>query len=267
MSSSLPHGTRRASVPQLQNQYQEPLLCGWSRDLEPYPVSLPSNLQSLSPTLPLSTYPNEYQHDAWMCHVLGGNVDTCASSLDADTTLSASGFLGALADYDYGFLLDAHVETQPPMTLTYNNVMSSAQSAPPPCNEPICGTDRQIRVFECQWIRNGSPCNANVMADRRSVVEHLQHIHDMKPGEEKFRQACFWEGCTRVLNKESLARHILTVHLKEKVQCAECRLSFAREDSLKRHLNGGHHKVFANKSAARQLSRNHAGLASRGRCQ
>ena len=255
MSSSLPHGTRRASVPQLQNQYQEPLLCGWSRDLEPYPVSLPSNLQSLSPTLPLSTYPNEYQHDAWMCHVLGGNADTCASSLDADTTLSASGFLGALADYDYGFLLDAHVETQPPMALTHNNVTSSAQSAP------------QTRIFECQWIRNGSPCNVSVMADRRSVVEHLQHMHDMKSGEEKFRQACLWEGCTRVLNKESLARHILTVHLKEKVQCAQCGLSFAREDSLKRHLNGGHHKVFANKSAARQLSRNHAGLASRGRCQ
>lgn len=263
MSSNVAHS---APVAPPQNQYQIPyeLLCGCSQDFEPRPVppaplGIPSISQSLPPTL--HSYQNVGQVDTWMRDFLHESMDICPSSPDGDTGLS--GFLGAFADYD--FLADARAHPphpQPSIALT-RDCASSIQSTAFPSNEPgpssVNGPYRDARFFECQWLTNGALCETRVNADRRSVVGHLQHVHGIRPGEEKARGTCLWEHCRTMLNKESLARHILTVHLKERVQCTECGVFFAREDSLKRHLKGSQHKVPPEKSAARQPSRNHAG--------
>ncbi|KAF8442273.1 hypothetical protein L210DRAFT_909913 [Boletus edulis BED1] len=252
ISASMMH-QKRASLPQIRTQCQTPpgFLCGWSRDDEPPPAfpSFPSNTQSLSPTLAHS-YSNagQHDHDAWMSHFFGKNQDICPSSPDWDTPLSASGFLRDLADCDYNF--NACADPQPSIAPTHNIPV------PPPVllrSEPICGLGRQTRNSHCQWLTmNGSSCDRLINADRRSVIEHLQRAHGIRTGEEKARQTCMWEGCSTILNKESLARHILAVHLKEKVHCPECGLFFAREDSLKRHLKGGQHRASSDKNAARQ---------------
>jgi hypothetical protein len=238
-----------ASAPQLHNQHQIPHkpICGWTRDLEP--PSIPNIPQSKYP-LPTPSYSSEGlgQYDPWMRYFSGGGADTWGSSPDGDAGLSATGFLGAFADYD--FSSNARADPQPSIALTHNAMPSVPSTALP----PVCGPNpsRQTRNFECQWLTNGALCEMSVKADRRSIIEHLQHNHGIKTGEEKARKTCLWEGCRTSLNKESLPRHILAVHLKEGVHCAECGLLFAREDSLKRHLRGGHHKVPAGKRAARQ---------------
>lgn len=268
LSSGSTHNNH-ALVSRQQNQYQNQtphgLLCDWSRDLEPCPVppSILNTPLSLPPTLQVThSYSNAGQYDAWMWHTLDGGMDGYASSPDGDTGLS-----GFIANFeDHAFPLDACADPQPSIALT-QNVMPPAQSQSTtfPCNEPICKWDRSIqgfRSFECRWLTDGAPCEISVMADRRSVIEHLQHNHGIKPGAEKARETCLWEQCRTILNKESLGRHILTVHLKEKVHCDDCGLWFARKDSLKRHLKGGQHHVPPEKSVtARQPpSRHHAGF-------
>lgn len=240
------------------SQVQDRVPCGWSRDLEPLAVpNIPALPFPFSPAYQgTELYPNLEQFDAWMYHVLGKGVDTCSPSPDGDTSLSASGFLRSFANYD--FPLDARADPQPSIGPTHPVISpTQSQSAAFPWDEPICRSDRSTRVYECRWITNGVLCDSRVAADRRRLVEHLQHAHGIRPGEEKARETCFWEGCKTVLNKESLARHILTVHLKERAHCADCGLWFAREDSLKRHLKGSQHNANHEKSATkRSPSRN-----------
>jgi len=253
MNASLTHETR-ASVPYPENQHQvQPkILCGWSPDLEfPVPHSI---LQSL-PQMDTHSNPDAEQYDPWSRYFLGGTADAYSLSPNGDTALPASGFLGAPADCNFPF--GARADPQPSISLMHN-AMSSIQSTGFPYSEPICVPDGRTRTSECRWLTNGALCGVYVMADRRSVFKHLQGVHDIRPGEDKARQTCLWESCTTTLNKESLVRHILTVHLKEGVGCAQCGLSFAREDSLKRHLKKGQHRVSSDKSAARQPVRNHA---------
>jgi len=228
-----------AFVPYPQYQVQPGTLCGWSPDLEPFPVPDSTPMHTLSNS-------DAEQYDACMRYFLGGTAETCSSSSHEHT---------APANYDSTF--NARADPQPSTSLTHN-AMPSVQSTALPYGEPICVPDGQTRTFGCQWVTNGACCGVLVVADRRSVIKHLR-AHDIRPGEDKARQTCLWESCTTTLNKESLARHILTVHLKEGVNCAECGLSFAREDSLKRHLKGGQHRVLPDKSAARQPVRSHVG--------
>lgn len=250
----------RASLPQLHNPHQIPqiLPCGWSRDLEP---SIPPGIPQSLPTALTPSYSNAGQSEAWMCHFLGGSADTYTSSPDWDGSLSGSGFLRSFDNYD--FHMNACVDPQPSTAMAHN-ALPSIQSTALPSSEPICDPESWTRIYRCKWLRGGGvTCEEHVAADRRGVVEHLQQAHGMRPGEEKIRQKCSWEDCQTTLNKESLARHILTVHLKEgkeRIHCPECGQSFAREDSLKRHLKGGHHKAPSEKSAGRVLpTRNDAG--------
>ncbi|KAI9566835.1 hypothetical protein HD554DRAFT_2112979, partial [Boletus coccyginus] len=203
--------------PQDQYQAQPGTLCGWSPDLEPF--SVPNSMSNIPQSLlPMHTHSN-----------------SVAEQYDAYTR----------------YFLGGTVETRSSSPHEH-----TALSASGTLRGPICAPDGQTQTLECRWLTNGAPCGMRVVADRRNVIKHLRD-HDIRPGEDKARQRCFWESCTMTLNKESLVRHILTVHLKEGVKCAECGLSFAREDSLKRHLKGGQHKAPSDKSTARQPVRNH----------
>lgn len=289
MSSNLAHVTNAsvAPYPMLDHPLDGPL-CGWSCDIKPRlpPLSIPSIPQPLSPMLTSSCPDTEQYPWLWHTQTFNGIMDTCASSPERDASFTASDFLRALADYDC--TPDVRADPQPSVVLPHNAISSPQSSGTSPYSEysicepsvapkrnaissprssatfsysefPTCEPPRQDRYFECHWLTNGGLCGKHVMPNRCSVIAHVQDFHGIKPGEEKAREMCFWEHCGTVLRKESLARHILTVHLKEKVHCAECRLGFAREDSLKRHLKGSQHKVTLDKSAARRSSRSHIG--------
>ena len=59
-------------------------------------------------------------------------------------------------------------------------------------------------------------------------MERLQHADGIRPGKKKRAKCVFGKGCNTAMNKESLARHILMVHAKETVRCADCGLCFGR---------------------------------------
>ncbi|KAG1824038.1 hypothetical protein EV424DRAFT_1396664 [Suillus variegatus] len=47
---------------------------------------------------------------------------------------------------------------------------------------------------------------------------------------------CHWDGCGKEMQKESISRHIVTVHLSDKMKCGSCGKQFTRSDSKLRHL-------------------------------
>ncbi|KAF8428866.1 hypothetical protein L210DRAFT_3118403 [Boletus edulis BED1] len=98
--------------------------------------------------------------------------------------------------------------------------------------------DPNDATLVCQWCDNGSPCNMPYSPgknQKHSIAQHFNKVHHLSVG-GKLPQRCLWLGCTKELKQESLVRHILTVHLRVKSACEGCGTSFARPDSLQRHM-------------------------------
>ncbi|KAF8842329.1 hypothetical protein BDN67DRAFT_965851 [Paxillus ammoniavirescens] len=96
------------------------------------------------------------------------------------------------------------------------------------------------QTHECQWAADdGTWCRALVQGNRREVMLHLNEKHGIPLTGDKTPQTCLWQGCRSTMQRESIPRHIVAVHMKERVHCTKCRSSFARNDSLQRHLKGG----------------------------
>lgn len=92
---------------------------------------------------------------------------------------------------------------------------------------------------KCGWCVDGSPCNKDYTSSsnlKHSVSQHLGKVHNLLSAGGKSTQRCQWVGCSKKLKQESIVRHILTVHLQIKTACKACGTSFARQDSLQRHI-------------------------------
>ncbi|KAG1794333.1 uncharacterized protein HD556DRAFT_1205840, partial [Suillus plorans] len=85
----------------------------------------------------------------------------------------------------------------------------------------------------CGW--DGGSCFSALTVDKSEVAQHLQLHHGVKPGGDKDRTSCRWEGCGKKMKKESISRHIVAVHLDNKTECGSCGKTFARLDSELRH--------------------------------
>ncbi|KIK92637.1 hypothetical protein PAXRUDRAFT_91795, partial [Paxillus rubicundulus Ve08.2h10] len=94
---------------------------------------------------------------------------------------------------------------------------------------------RGPQAHECQWNTGGTWCGALVQGSRREVMLHLRKKHGVPLTGDNALQTCLWQGCRGVMRRENIARHIVAVHMKERVHCTKCRSSFARNDSLQRH--------------------------------
>ena len=235
------HNNQTLSSNQYRNQISG-FRCGYTRDQDLGPRVPGIPVQSPPMGQVANSYRNIGQSEPWMDCVLGV-MDPSPPSSDWDTDLSESAFIRSFKDYDFPA---AEVSADPGQTNPGGNNFKPLIQPPSvalPCSVPTGGSDRSQRTFACLWRAEDALCNSHVISDRRSVVEHLQTAHGVKPGDEKAREPCHWEHCRIILNKESLARHILTVHLKEGARCPDCRVVFAREDSLKRHLKGGLHSA------------------------
>ncbi|KAG2153385.1 hypothetical protein DEU56DRAFT_775227 [Suillus clintonianus] len=90
--------------------------------------------------------------------------------------------------------------------------------------------------FEDRSCRWGGSCSSLLTVDKSEVAKHLQTNHGVKPGGDKDKMPCSWDGCDRVMKKESISRHIVAVHLSDKTECTSCGKQFARLDSKLRHL-------------------------------
>jgi len=79
----------------------------------------------------------------------------------------------------------------------------------------------------CGW--DGGSYFLALTVDKSEVAQHLQLHHGVKPGGDKDRTSCRWEGCGKKM-KESISRHIVVVHLDNKTECGGCGKTFARLD-------------------------------------
>jgi uncharacterized protein YodC (DUF2158 family) len=89
--------------------------------------------------------------------------------------------------------------------------------------------------YQCQWFDGAGPCSAVVAGTKIAIGRHLRITHAIQLKADKTVQLCHWEGCHKSMRRESIPRHILAVHMLDKVLCPSCGSRFARSDSLQRH--------------------------------
>ncbi|KAF9219953.1 hypothetical protein BS17DRAFT_363923 [Gyrodon lividus] len=132
-----------------------------------------------------------------------------------------------------------NLEINPHPHLRPHSITQPATTPSDPWNRPSLGVAEDPLMHECQWSHDGASCGTFLAGNKREIALHLRDA-DAIPlqGNTKKPQKCLWKGCRKTMHKESIARHILAVHMKETVHCARCKSSFARNDSLQRHLRG-----------------------------
>lgn len=86
-------------------------------------------------------------------------------------------------------------------------------------------------VYECKL--QGALCGMSVEGTTRAISAHIR-LHDIT-GPASASKRCSWGGCSKVLKKGSMARHILT-HLGVKVCCSVCGVVKCRHYVLRAHI-------------------------------
>lgn len=103
------------------------------------------------------------------------------------------------------------------------------------CERLVDNTDSTSSL--CRWDDGGGvSCSSRLTFDKSEVGKHLQLKHGVKSGGDKEKTTCNWVGCGKEMNKESISRHIVAVHLSNKPEYCNCGKQFARLDSKLRHL-------------------------------
>ena len=120
--------------------------------------------------------------------------------------------------------------------------LAQSSTAPPIRYTPYpIGADSMRRSaspatdYQCQWSDGARQCGAVVAGTKNAIGRHLHAAHGIRLKADKTIQVCHWEGCRSSMRRESIARHILAVHMQDKVRCPSCGSRFARTDSLQRH--------------------------------
>ncbi|KAG9309344.1 hypothetical protein JVU11DRAFT_10580 [Chiua virens] len=103
-----------------------------------------------------------------------------------------------------------------------------------PARSPVADGEDDVDTFACEWTDERGTCNMEILGDRIWVSHHLSHHHHVV-GHEKSQRACLWLGCTDTMNKGSLARHVVSRHLRAGTSCAFCSKVYSRADVARRH--------------------------------
>ena len=86
----------------------------------------------------------------------------------------------------------------------------------------------------CEWTDEHGTCNMDVVGDRVWMSHHLSRRHNVV-GHERSQRACLWRGCADTMNKGSLARHVVSRHLRAGTSCGFCSKVYSRADVARRH--------------------------------
>jgi hypothetical protein len=95
--------------------------------------------------------------------------------------------------------------------------------------------DGKLTVHQCRWDEDHSPCLLWIRGDKSSINTHIQKWHGGEPGGDKLQVDCRWSACGKTMLKESIARHIVPVHLGEVWECQGCGKEIVRNDAYGRH--------------------------------
>ena len=103
-----------------------------------------------------------------------------------------------------------------------------------PTHAPNGEDDHDAHTFLCEWTDEHGTCNMDILGDRVWMSHHLSRYHNVV-GHERSQRACLWRGCTETMNKGSLARHVVSRHLRAGASCGFCSKVYSRADVARRH--------------------------------
>ena len=101
--------------------------------------------------------------------------------------------------------------------------------------EGLTESGGKLNVHQCLWEEDRSPCHLWIKSDRSCINAHIQKWHKGRPGENKLEVDCRWSACGKTMLKESISRHILSIHLGEMWKCQGCGKGIARKDAYGQH--------------------------------
>ena len=101
-----------------------------------------------------------------------------------------------------------------------------------------CHGSSMINVHECRWARSSNPCGMWIIGSRPHVGAHIRKWHSQSYSDSTVKCSCLWDGCTtgKVMLKDSLNRHVVTVHFGEGFHCQGCDQNFPRKDVYNKHV-------------------------------
>ncbi|KIK97035.1 hypothetical protein PAXRUDRAFT_258504 [Paxillus rubicundulus Ve08.2h10] len=84
----------------------------------------------------------------------------------------------------------------------------------------------------CEWVEESGTCGSTLFQDPKVACLHFRNEHGIR-GREKEMAICCWDGCGAVpMQRGSLIRHILAVHLRTlRWTCPLCGKTFSRRDT------------------------------------
>ncbi|KAG2338841.1 hypothetical protein BDR05DRAFT_968837 [Suillus weaverae] len=88
-----------------------------------------------------------------------------------------------------------------------------------------------VVVYECKL--QGALCGMSVEGTTSAISSHIRG-HGIT-GPDSASKRCSWGGCSKMLKKGSMARHILA-HLGVKVRCSVCGVVKCRHYVLRAHI-------------------------------
>jgi hypothetical protein len=97
-----------------------------------------------------------------------------------------------------------------------------------------------ISVHECQWAKFSNPCGMWIIGSRSCVGAHIHKWHSQSYADSAVKGLCLWDGCTttKAMLKDSINRHVVTVHFEEGFHCQGCNQEFPRKDVYNKHAAG-----------------------------
>ena len=99
-----------------------------------------------------------------------------------------------------------------------------------------CHGSSMINVHECRWALSSNPCGMWIIGSRPHVGAHIRKWHTSQRHANTTTE-CLWDGCQCArMRKDSINRHVVTVHLGEGFHCQGCDQEFPRKDVYNQHV-------------------------------
>ena len=89
----------------------------------------------------------------------------------------------------------------------------------------------------CAWVVVNTYCGLPVF--RNMFPAHLQDYHRIM-GNDRTQVYCRWVGCSGLVSKASINRHVTEMHLQTRHTCRICGKSFSRKYTLDCHIRSKH---------------------------
>ncbi|KAG1898731.1 kinase-like domain-containing protein [Suillus fuscotomentosus] len=157
-------------------------------------------------------------------------------SNDSDTTEQPPDSLPLYSDYELKTLFtvadnfSAFTPAFAVSTIFYDNRYNGASES-----SIIPGSCHSLEgMFQCKWNGpNGLSCDH--LIHPHDLSSHLREVHEIR-GSGNSRNQCIWDGCNRVLRRDTLLRHINEVHGRVvRHSCDSCGRKFRRLCMLNGH--------------------------------